>query len=139
MIITIENHWNGTTILTGEYKSIKECLERNLGAWLRGANLRGAWLRGAKNYKVSHDFWLEIIRRQPLKTFTDEEWAIVGRVYAHYLCWGTIKSRYGATIIPLFKKLAKAGFAEWEDYYKEYAPEFYPEKQKRDRKGRFSK
>jgi len=89
------------------------------GADLRGAYLRGADLGGAKSYSGSHDFAIELIRRQPLKTFTEKQWAIIGQVYVHKLCWDTIKKRYGKKIIPIFKKLAKAGFDEYLERYQE--------------------
>jgi len=45
--IKIKNRFNETVILCGRYESIKECLEKNRNAYLRGAYLRGADLRGA--------------------------------------------------------------------------------------------
>ena len=135
-------------ILCGQYENIKDCLEENLGAYLRGAylegaylrgaylegaNLRGAYLegaylrganlRGAKEYVNSHDFWIEIIRKQPLETFTEKEWAIIGQIITHRLCWGSIKKRYGKKIMPIFKKQTKAGFTEWEKKYTEILKE----------------
>ena len=89
------------------------------GADLRGAYLGGAYLGGAKGYVNSHDFWIEIIRRQPLETFTEKEWAIIGQVFTHRLCWNSIRKRYGKKIMPIFKKQAKLGFSEWFDKYKE--------------------
>ena len=47
MKIEIKNRWNGDIIVSGEYESTKDCLERNGDADLGGANLRGADLRGA--------------------------------------------------------------------------------------------
>jgi hypothetical protein len=88
------------------------------GANLTYANLRGTDLRGAKGYLSSHCFWLETIRRQPLETFTTSEWAIIGQVFTHTLCWDSIKKRYGKEIMPIFKKLSKVGFSEWEEHYK---------------------
>lgn len=92
-------------------------------ACLQDANFEGAYLEkakleGAKSYSRSHDFWAEIIRRQELETFTEKEWAIIGQVYIHRFCWSDIKKRYGKKIMPIFKKLAKAGFSEWEEVYK---------------------
>ena len=161
-------------LLCGEYESIKDCLEKNRGAYLGGAdlgdanlrdaNLRGAYLRGAdlggaylrgadleganlrgadlggadlgdanlggadlrgadlegaKNYVSSHDFFAEIIRRQILETFTEKEWAMIGQITIHRLCWGDIKKRYGKEIMPVFEKLSKTGFDKWEIKYKE--------------------
>ena len=126
-------------LLCGEYESIKDCLEKNKGAYLEGAylrgvnlaganlgganlagvNLAGAYLGGAKNYVSNHDFFAEIIRRQKLETFTEKEWAMIGRIIIHRLCWDTIKKRYGKRIMPMFKKLSKTGYDGWEIKYKE--------------------
>ncbi len=138
MLIEIKNRYTDKVIICGEYESIKDCLEKNRGANLGGANLGGANLRdaylgganlggaylgganlgGAKNYVNSHDFWAEIIRRQKLETFTEKEWAIIGQVIIHKLCWESIVKRYGKKIMPIFKKLSKCGFGEWEIEYK---------------------
>jgi len=87
------------------------------GADLGGADLRGADLGGAKNYYNSHDFAQEIIRRQPTKTFTEKEWAIIGQILVHRLCWETIKKRWNKKALPIFKKLKKADFGEFEKEY----------------------
>ena len=48
MKIKIVSRWDsGKVILCGDYESVKDCLEKNKGADLRGANLGGADLRGA--------------------------------------------------------------------------------------------
>ena len=47
MKIEIKNRSTGRTILSGEYESIKDCLYKNRGAYLGGANLGGADLGGA--------------------------------------------------------------------------------------------
>ena len=47
MNIEIKNRFNGKIILCGEYDSIKNALENNKNADLRGADLGGADLRGA--------------------------------------------------------------------------------------------
>jgi hypothetical protein len=87
-------------------------------AYLEGANLEGANLEGAKNYLSSHDFFQEIVKRQPLKDFTEKEWAMIGQILVHRLCWDSIKKRYGKKIMPVFKKLSKVGFQEWAEHYK---------------------
>ncbi|MHA1428614.1 MAG: pentapeptide repeat-containing protein [Candidatus Helarchaeota archaeon] len=89
------------------------------GADLHGANLRDANLWGAKNYYSSIGFAVEIIRRQKMKAFTDKEWSIIGQVITHRFCWGSIKKNYNKKVIPIFKKLTKAGFGEYEQKYKE--------------------
>jgi len=80
--------------------------------------LTDAYLRGAKEYQNSHDFFQEIVRRQELETFTDKEWAIIGQIIVHRLCWENIKKRYDKKVMPIFKKLTKVGFDEWEKEYK---------------------
>lgn len=47
MNVEIKNRFSGEIILCGEYKSIKECLEKNRKANLFGANLSWANLSGA--------------------------------------------------------------------------------------------
>ena len=101
-------------LLCGEYESIKDCLEKN-----RGADLRGANLKGAINYANSHDFFQEIVRIQDSKLFTGKEWVCVGQICIHTLCWDSIKKRFDKTAMSVFKKLSKVGFNEWEIRYKE--------------------
>jgi len=45
--VEIKNRFDGSVILCGEYESVKDCLEKNRGANLWGANLEGANLRVA--------------------------------------------------------------------------------------------
>ena len=47
MNIEIKSRWDGKVIISGKYESIKDCLEKNRGANLRGADLRDANLGGA--------------------------------------------------------------------------------------------
>jgi len=168
--IKIVSRWDSEKVLIcGKYESIKDCLEKNRGADLEGADLRGAdlegadlrgadlegadleganlrgadlegadlWganlrgadlegadlrgadLEGAKEYKASHSFFQEVIRRQKIDTFTNPEWIIIGQIIVHILCWDSIKKRYAKKAMPIFKKLSKAGFQEWEEKYKE--------------------
>jgi len=144
MKIEIKNRYTGKVIISGKYENIKDCLGRNRGAYLvgaylvgadlggaylrgaylrgadlEGADLGGAYLRGAKNYEHSHGFFKEIIRRQPIKTFTQKEWSIIGQIIVHTLCWDSIKKRFKNTAMPIFKKLEKVGYGEWADKYKE--------------------
>ena len=163
MKIEIKNRYTGDIVVGGEYRSIKDCLEKNRGAnlhgadlhgadlcgadlreanlhgadlhgadlrgadlhgaYLRGANLRranfyGAYLRGVKNYSEQHGIFQEVIRQQSLKLFTEKEWACIGQICVHTICWDGIKKRWGNTARRVFKKLSKAGFAEWEEKYK---------------------
>ena len=136
--IKIVSRWDSEKVLLcGKYESMKECLEKNRGAnlvgadlggaylrgadlggaYLRDANLRGANLRVAKNYVNSHDVWIEITRRQPVETFTEKEWSIIGVISVHRICWDAIQKRYGKDIIPIFQKCKDAGFGEWLEYY----------------------
>ena len=47
MLIEIKSRFTGDVIVSGDYQSVGECLEKNIGADLRDANLGGADLRGA--------------------------------------------------------------------------------------------
>ena len=133
MKIEIKNRFTGDVIIGGKYNSIKECLEKNRGAYLsgaylsradlygaslRGANLRGADLGGVKNYSEQHGIFQEVIRQQSLKLFTEKEWACIGQICVHKICWNGIKKRWGNTAMRVFKKLSEAGFTEWEEKYK---------------------
>jgi len=80
---------------------------------LRYANLRYAYLGDAKNYYNSHDFALEIIRRQKIKTFTQREWAIIGQITIFKPCWNTILKKYKKQGLSITRKLAKIGFDEY--------------------------
>ena len=117
MEISIRNRWDNKIIVSGKYESIKECLEKNRGADLGGAYLRGADLEGAKRYSESHVFAQEIIKRQEIKTFTDKEWSIIGQIIIRKICWGKIKKDFGKDMIPILKKLEKAGFKEYIENY----------------------
>jgi hypothetical protein len=86
---------------------------------LYGVNLSGADLSGAENYFNSHDFWAKLIRRQPVETFTEVEWSIIGVIIIHRICWDTIKKRFGDKVMPIFKKLSEFGFDEFEKHYAE--------------------
>jgi len=90
--------------------------DANLGdADLGGANLHGADLRGAKNYNNSHNFAIEIIRRQDIKSFTEKEWAVIGIISTHRICWEEIIKEYKKPCLSIFKKLKKYGFGEYLD------------------------
>ena len=47
MKVEIKNRFTGNIFISGEYESIRDCLEKNKGAYLRGAHLRDAYLAGA--------------------------------------------------------------------------------------------
>lgn len=116
--IEIKSRLNNEIILCGKYESIKECLEKNIDANLRGAYLEGANLRGAKNYYNSHDFFIEIIRRQDRKEFTKEQWSMIGELVVYSFCWDEIKKRYDKKALPILKKLDKWGFGEYLKRFK---------------------
>ena len=153
MKIQIKHRITSAVIVKGEYESIKECLEKNRGTYLQGADLRGADLRGAdlqgaylrgaylrgadlqgadlqgtylrgadlrgaKKYLNSHAVFSEIVKRQSIKVFTTSEWKCIAVISLHQICWDTIKKQFGKTAMSVFKKLAKAGFGEWETHYK---------------------
>jgi len=89
------------------------------GAYLGGAYLGRAYLRGAEHYYGSHDFAIEIIRRQKVKIFIQKEWAVIGQIVIHRFCWDTILKKYKKEGISIAKKLAKAGFDEYLKRIKE--------------------
>ncbi len=139
MNIEIKHRFTEKVLLSGKYESIKDCLEKNGdaylrgaylgdadlgGAYLRGADLRGAYLRGAdlrgaNGYSESHTFFQEVIRQQKVDTFTPTEWSIIGQIIIHTLCWDSIKKRFNKSAMKIFKKLSKVGFEEWAEKYKE--------------------
>ena len=47
MLIEIKSRFTGEVIVSGDYQSVRECLEKNRGADLGGADLGGADLGGA--------------------------------------------------------------------------------------------
>ena len=55
MYIEIKNRFDDSIILSGEYNSLKDALEKNVGANLYGASLNGANLYGANLYGASLD------------------------------------------------------------------------------------
>ena len=138
MKIQINNRFNGAVQIEGEYESLKEACEKNSAnldganldganlnganlyrANLDGANLNGANLNGAKEYANSHDMFSEIVKRQSVKLFVGAEWKCIAVISIHRICWDTIKKQFGKTAMRVFKKLSKAGFSEWEIFYRE--------------------
>ncbi len=162
MKIEIKHRFTDAIIVSGEYETIKDCLEKNRGANLRGAylrganlegadlrdaNLRGAYLRGAnlegadlrgadlrdanlegadlrganlrdaKGYVDSHDIFTEVVRRQKVEVFVDVEWAAIGQITLHRLCWDSIKKRLADVMPHIFAVLAEAGFDEWQKHW----------------------
>jgi hypothetical protein len=137
MNIEIKHRLTGGIIISGEYKSVKDCVEKNRGANLRGADLWGAdlcgadlWgadlcganlcvadLCGAKGYVNSHEVFTEVVRTQKASLFLQSEWSAIGQIVIHRLCWDTIKKRFSKVMPSIFQKLADAGFGEWLEYW----------------------
>ena len=137
--IKIVSRFDSSKVLVvGKYASIKEACEKNsadltgaylTGAYLTGADLRGAYLTGAdltgadltgaKEYYNSHDFFAEIIRRQKVETFTNDEWCAIGQIIIYTLCWDSIHKRFDKEAMSIFKKLDKEGFGEFLKKFKE--------------------
>ena len=137
MKIEIENRFTGSIVVSGEYESVKDCLEKNRGANLRGANLegaylegaylegaylggadlRGAYLRGAENYSESHDIFQEVVSRQTVSVFVEAEWSAIAQIIIHRLCWDSIKKRFSDVMPHIFEVLAQAGFKEWLEHW----------------------
>ena len=89
------------------------------GAYLEGAYLGDAYLGGAKGYYNSHAFLQEIIRRQPVKAFTDKKWVCIGQTIVHELCYGTLKKRFPKIAKSVFTKLKKVGFGEYLKHFED--------------------
>ncbi len=132
MKVEIKSRFTGKIIVSGDYLSIKDCLEKNRGAYLRGADLggadlrgadlrgadlRGAYLGGIKNYVNSHDIFVEVVKRQKVEIFLDAEWVAIAQITIHSLCWDSIRKRFSDVMPGIFKKLADAGFDEWLEYW----------------------
>jgi hypothetical protein len=108
---------SGEVIAQGEGNIRVLAEENKTNLW--GADLEGADLEGVKNYSESHEVFQEIIRQQKCDTFTNSDWAIVGQIIVHRLCWDTIKNKFGKKAMTVFKKLSACGYREWEEVYKE--------------------
>lgn len=119
MKIEIRRWDNNEITVSGGYESVKDCLEKNNDKCFSRANLSRANLSGddLKNYSESHDIFMHLIRENLIK-FTIKEQEIAGRVFALRLCWNSIKKEYGKKIMPIFKKLSRLGFNEYEEKYK---------------------
>jgi len=108
------------TYLSRAYLSGADLSNADLSnADLSRANLTNADLIDIKGYSESHDIWIELIKRQHIKTFTEKEWSIIGQIWTHRLCWDSIKKRFGKKAMTIFKKLSKTGYNEYELKYKE--------------------
>ena len=112
MKVEIKNRFTGSIIISGDYESLKNCLEHNRGAYLGDADLGGA-----KGYVNSHDIFQEAVRRQPVSTFNDTEWAAIAQIVIHCLCWDSIKKRFTDEMPHIFETLANEGFTEWLEYW----------------------
>ena len=121
---TMEKAVKNKAYLAGADLAEADLAEADLaGADLAEADLAGAYLARAnlaeaKNYFNSYDIFQEVVRRENIETFTDEEWSIIGKILVHRPCWGKIKEMFGKKIIPIGQKLAKSGFTEWAEHYK---------------------
>ena len=89
------------------------------GAYLDGTKLRCADLCCAKNYHTSHYLFAELIKREPVETFKNKEWAMIGQILVYRMCWNDIKKRFGKKILRIGKILAEKGFDEYLNQYKE--------------------
>ena len=84
---------------------------------LRDTNLRDTDLRGIKEYVDSHDILFELIRREPVETFSTREWEIIKQISKNRPCWGEIEEVFGDKIISGLQFFADKGFNE---YLKKY-------------------
>ena len=90
-------------------------------AELGGADLSNADLRGIRGYVNSHVIFAEAVRRQPVATFTSEEWVAIAQVVIHTLCWDAIQKRFSDEMATIFEKLA--AFPEWKEKWEELRDE----------------
>ena len=125
-LFEIKHCFSGNILFSLETESLKLTLEAAVksgadlrGAYLTGAYLGGAYLRGAKNYVDNHDFFLALIYKQPIKTFTEAEWAMIGQIAVHRHCWGAIAERHGAAFLRILEVLEAAEFGEYAVKYRE--------------------
>ena len=132
MQITIKARFTDRILVTGDYESIKDAVEKNranlYGASLEGANLYRANLyranldranlEGAKGYRDSHSFFLGVARLLQVDTFTDVEWSAIAQITIYTLCWDSIKKRFPDVMGHIFDVMADKGFTEWRDYWK---------------------
>ena len=114
MTFQIKNRQNINVLFECEAVSLKIAVEIAVNG---GADLRGADLRGAKEYSESHDMFQEIIRRQKADTFTTREWECIAHICIYRICWNSIKKRFGAAALRVFKKLDSADFGEYLTRY----------------------
>ena len=84
---------------------------------LRDTNLRDTDLRGIKEYVDSHDILFELIRREPVETFSTREWEIIKQISKNRPCWGEIEEVFGDKIISGLQFFADKGF---DEYLKKY-------------------
>ena len=87
------------------------------GADLRDADLKWADLSDVKGYVNSHDVLFELIRREPVETFSTEEWEIIKQISISRPCWEEIKKMFGDKIIGGLQFFADKGF---DEYLKKY-------------------
>ena len=84
---------------------------------LSGANLSEANLAEIHGYRDSHALFAEAVCRQNPSSFSELEWAAIGQIITHSLCWDTIKQCWPSRMGHTFDVLAEAGFVEWRDHW----------------------
>jgi hypothetical protein len=89
------------------------------GANLSGADLSEATLYGAKNYADNHSFFQETVRQQKVETFVTDEWAAIGQIIVHTLCWDSIHKRFEKEAKSIFEKLETVKFGEFLKRFEE--------------------
>lgn len=109
----IKNKWTGSVLFSIKTKTLKLALEvANLGdANLRGADLRDADLGDIKNYKNIHEIFYELTRKENRKNITELQWADIGKICIHRLCWDSIVKL--KNIKQVFEMIAEKGFGEY--------------------------
>ena len=139
MNIKIQHRFTGRIMLSGEFDSVKECVEKNknlTGANLPGANLPGANLSGANlsgtdltktnlsgadlhniiHYKTSHDIFIQLVKNNLVK-FTKRQREVACCIFTFRLCWDTIRKKYKKEAGEIFTILAKLGWGEYKEVW----------------------
>jgi len=76
--------------------------------------LEDAKLDGIKNYGNSHSIFMEIVQQQPIGTFTEEEWAVIGKTIGRTLCWESQINHMKVDVLRrLYSKISSLGWPEY--------------------------
>jgi len=77
---------------------------------------KNAKIDNFKGYHNSLSIFIEIIKRQQSKYFTDVEWAAIGKIIALDLCYKS-QRKHAADVESIYKKIADLG---WPEFFEQY-------------------